>query len=99
MRPTLAGSSWTYYYGVEGVNQTVYGTVGDPQYSSQPVQQVYSAELNAVYSFPPVKDIRSSFALTYSVGDNTVLHDGVQHLYFGFYRRSSELYATLTARY
>jgi hypothetical protein len=95
----LAGSSWSYYYGVEGVNSTKYGTVGDATYTSQPVQQVYSAEVNAVYSFPAVKDIRSSLALTYAVGDNTVLHDGVQHLYFGFYRRSTELYATLTARY
>jgi hypothetical protein len=95
----LAGSSWTYYYGQEGVSSTMYGTVGDPQFDSQPSQQIYSAEVNAVYSFPAVKDIRSSLALTYAVGDNTVLHDGVQHIYFGFYRRSTELYATLTARY
>lgn len=95
----LAGSSWIYYYGIEGVNSTPYGTVGDPQFTTQPSQQIYSAEVNAVYSFPAIKDIRSSFALTYSVGDNTVLHDGVQHLYFGYYRRATELYATLTARY
>jgi hypothetical protein len=93
-----AGSSWTYFYGVEGVNSTPYGTVGDSQFTSQPVSQGYSAELNAVYAFPAVKDIRTSASLTYSVGDNT-LHDGVQHLYFAYFRRSTEMYATLTARY
>ncbi len=95
----LLGSSWTYYYGVEGVNQTPYGTVADPQFSSQPVQQIYSAELDAEYAFNPFHGIKPSAALTYAVGDNTVLHDGVQHIYYGFYRRSTELYATLTARY
>jgi len=95
----LLGSSWTYYYGVEGVNQTPYGTVADPQFSSQPPQQIYSAELDAEYAFNPFHGIKPSAALTYAVGDNTVLHDGVQHIYYGFYRRSTELYATLTARY
>jgi len=92
-------SSWTYYYGVEGVNTTPYGTVADPTFTSQPTQQIYSAELGAEYSFPAWKGLKSSGALTYAVGDNTVLHDGVQHIYYGFYRRSTELYATLTARY
>jgi hypothetical protein len=95
----LLSSSWTYYYGVEGVNTTPLGTVADSQFTSQPVQQIYSAEVDAEYSLPSFKGIRTSAALTYAVGDNTVLHDGVQHIYYGFYRRSTELYATLTARY
>jgi hypothetical protein len=95
----LAGSSWSYYYGVDGVSSTQYGTVADPQFKTQPVQQIYSAEVDATYSLPAVKGFHTTAALSYAVGDNTVLHDGVQHLYFGFYRRSSELYATLTARY
>jgi hypothetical protein len=95
----LLSSSWTYYYGVEGVNTTSMGTVADSQFTSQPVQQIYSAEIDAEYSFPVWKGLRTSAALTYAVGDNTVLHDGVQHVYYGFYRRSTELYATLTARY
>lgn len=95
----LLGSSWTYYYGVEGVNAGAMGTVADPQFTSQPVQQIYSAEVDAEYSLPAFKGIKTSAALTYAVGDNTVLHDGVQHIYYGFYRRSTELYATLTARY
>jgi hypothetical protein len=92
------GSSWTYYYGVEGVSTTPYGTVADPQYSSQPVQQNYNFQANASYALPTVKEIGSSFALAYSMGDNA-LHGGVQHLYFGYYRRSTELSASLSARY
>ena len=95
----IVGSSWSYYYGVEGVTSTPYGTVADSQYTTQPVQQVYSLAADVLLSLPTVKDFRSSLSLTYAVGDNSVLHDGVQHLYFGFYRRSTELYATLTARY
>jgi hypothetical protein len=95
----LLSSSWTYYYGVEGVNAGSMGTVADTQFTSQPVQQIYSAEVDAAYSLPAWKGLRTSAALTYAVGDNTVLHDGVQHIYYGFYRRSSELYATFTARY
>lgn len=95
----LLGSSWTYYYGVEGVNTTPYGTAADPQFTTQPTQQIYSAEADVEYSFAPFKGIKPSAALSYAVGDNTVLHDGVQHIYYGFYRRSTELYATLTARY
>ncbi len=94
----LLASSWTYYYGVDGT-PTPQGTVADSQFTSQPVQQIYSAEVDAEYAFPSFKGIRTSAALTYAAGDNTVLHDGVQHIYYGFYRRSSELYATLTARY
>jgi hypothetical protein len=95
----LLGTSWTYYYGVEGATATTMGTVADTQFTSQPVQQIYSAEVDAEYSFPAFKGLKTSAALTYAVGDNTVLHDGVQHIYYGFYRRSTEVYATLTARY
>lgn len=95
----LLGTSWTYYYGVEGATATAMGTVADTQFTSQPVQQIYSAEVDAEYSFPTFKGLKTSAALTYAVGDNTVLHDGVQHIYYGFYRRSTEVYATLTARY
>ncbi len=92
------GSSWTYYYGPDGVSTTPYGTVADSQYSIQPVQQGYGVQANATYALPTIKEIGSSFALTYSMGDN-VLHGGVQHIYFGFYRRSTEMFASLSARY
>ena len=93
----LVASSWIYYYEPDVVNLPYPGGVSSMPH--QPPQQGYSAEVDALFAFPTWKGIRASAGLTYSLGDNTVLHDGVQHLYFAFYRRSSEMYATLTARY
>lgn len=93
----LFASSWTYFYEPDSTILPYPGGVSTPPH--QPPQQDYSAEADVLFAFPTWKGIRATAALTYSLGDNTVLHDGVQHLYFAFYRRTSEMYATLTARY
>jgi hypothetical protein len=92
-------STWTYYYEPDS-DVTLYGVSNPPH---QPPQQDYGFAADMIYAFPAWHDIRGSIALTYALGDETagetVLHDGVQHIYFPFYRRSSEMYATLTARF
>jgi hypothetical protein len=99
----LVNSSWKWYYGADSATPLPMGVAADPLYPTQPAQQIYSAEIGARYALPNspsfLGGLKSSVSLTYALGDNSVLHDGVQHLYFGFYRRSTELYATLAARY
>ena len=95
----LATTSYAYYYDVDTSSSLPLGIRPDSTYSSQPVQQGYGAEVHARYAFPTFSGIHASASVAYSLGDNAVLHDGVQHLYFAYYRRSSEVYATLTARY
>jgi hypothetical protein len=95
----LLSTSYLWYYGPDTAHPLPYGNVGDATYQHQPIQQRYGAEARVAYALPTVADIRPSIWLTYSIGDNTALHDGVQHLYFTFYRRASEVYATLYARY
>jgi hypothetical protein len=70
---------------------------------SQPVQQSYGYEFYARYELPRYKDFKVDLTLAYAQGDPTLgytsaLHDGVQHLY-GFWRRSSQVYAVVDARY
>ncbi len=95
----LATTSYVWYYEVETSSPLPLGISSDRQFGSQPVQQGYGAEVHAYYQFPTFSGIRSFVSVAYSLGDNAVLHDGVQHIYFAYYRRSSEVYATLTARY
>lgn len=95
----LADVSYTWYYGVDTSTALPYGAVGDANFPSQPVQQAYGAEIHARYALPVVKGIRGAASVAYSLGNNSVLHDGVQHLYLAYYRRATEVYATLTARY
>jgi hypothetical protein len=95
----LADTSYTWYYNIDSASPLPYGNVGDYQFPEQPIQQRYGAEFRARYTFPAWNDVRAFASLAYSIGDNTVLHDGVQHLYYAFYRRASEVYLTLSARY
>ena len=95
----LATTSYVYFYEVETSSALPLGVSKDRQFSGQPVQQGYGAEVHARYQFPTFSGIRSWASVAYSLGDNAVLHDGVQHIYFAYYRRSSEAYATLTARF
>ena len=95
----LADVAYTWYYAADTSTPLPYGSVGDATFQSQPSQQSYGAEVHARYALPVFHGIRPSAAIAYSLGDNSVLHDGVQHLYFAFYRRATEVYATLSARY
>jgi hypothetical protein len=94
-----ADSSYTWYYAPGTPEPLPYGNVGDAQFPRQPAQQRYGLEAHAHYAFRSWRGLAPSVSLAYSVGDNQVLHDGVQHLYFPFYRRASEVYLTLRARY
>lgn len=74
----------------------------NPQ-GGQPVQQEWGYEFFARYELPRYKDFRVDLTLAYAMGDPTLgytstLHDGVEHLY-GFWRRSSQVYAVVDARY
>jgi len=69
----------------------------------QPVQQVYGYEFFLRYELPRYKDLKVDLTLAYAMGDPTLgytstLHDGVEHTY-GFWRRSSQVYAVIDARY
>ena len=97
-----ASTGWTWYYGVDSTNAGP--TVGDSQFSKQPVQQSYGAEVYARYDLPDWEGLRSDITLSYGQGDPTlgytsVLHDGARHLYYGFNRHVSEVYLALAARY
>jgi hypothetical protein len=79
------------------------GTVGDSTFTNQPIQQTYSAEVFARYEFPSLAGMKSDFLLAVangdpSLGSNSVLHDGVGHVY-AFYRQTAEAYAALTVKY
>jgi hypothetical protein len=89
-------TSWVWNRTIDTSQPTPFGTT--PQPEEQPVQQFYGAEVHAGYVFQ-LGQVNSQFQLAYALGDNTVLHDGVQHLYFAYYRRASEVYATFVARY
>lgn len=99
---------WTWYYGVDSSNnaaaQTGTGPSADPQFSKQPTQQSYGAEIFTRYEFPAYRGLLVDATLSYAQGDPTlgytsVLHDGARHMYFGFNRHVSEVYFALSARY
>jgi len=95
-------TGWTWFYGVDSPNAGP--TSADTQFSHQPVQQSYGAEIFARYEFPTFEGMNSDISLAYGQGDPTlgytsVLHDGARHMYFGFNRHVSEVYLTLSARY
>ncbi len=100
------GYTWFYQPNTSGDPNPVAqanGTVGDPQFSSQPIQQSYYFEVNLRYVMPTVFGIRSDILVAYGDGDPvignvSVLHEGVGHFY-GFFRDSSEVYAALSAAY
>ena len=97
-------TDYVWYYGVDSTSGANYGTVGDKQFSSQPVQQAYGGELYARYEFPTLEGVNSDITLSYAQGDPTlgyrsVLSDGARHMYYGFNRHYSEVYAVLSARY
>lgn len=88
-------TSWIWYHDVD-TSGAQFGTSAPQQ--GQPTRQNYGAEVHAGYVFQ-IGDVNSAVQVAYALGDNTVLHDGVQHLYFTYYRRASEVYATFVARY
>jgi hypothetical protein len=82
---------------------TFLGTVQDPQFNGQPVQQAYGGEVFLRYSPPPFARIHTDISAAYAQGDPTlgytsILHDGVSHIY-PFWRQTSEFYFTIAARY
>lgn len=95
----LVDLSYVWYYGADTSTPLPYGNVGSASYPQQPIQQGYGWEIHARYALPTLYDVRTSASLAYSLGDNAVLHDGVQHMYYAFYRRASEVYLTLSGRY
>jgi hypothetical protein len=95
-------TGYTWYYGVDSPNAGP--TVGDTQFTRQPVQQSYGGEIFARYEFPKWEGLMTDLTLAYAQGDPTLgytsaLHDGARHLYYGFNRHVSEVYAALSARY
>jgi hypothetical protein len=102
------GTGYTWFYQPNNTtdqNPSVQanGTVGDPQFSSQPISQSYFGEITLDYILPTFFGVRSDLLVAYADGDPTigsisVLHDGVGHFY-GFFRDSSEVYAAINAAY
>ena len=95
-------TGYTWFYGVDSPNAGP--TVGDSQFTKQPVQQSYGGEIFARYEFPKWEGLMTDLTLAYAQGDPTLgytsaLHDGARHLYAGFNRHVSEVYAALSARY
>jgi hypothetical protein len=103
------GTGYTWYYQPVNVqndtNVSVQqnGVVGDPTYSSQPIQQSYYGEVFVRYTMPSLAGMKSDLVVALANGDPSlgsvsVLHDGVGHVYLG-YRQNAEVYAAFTLRY
>jgi hypothetical protein len=98
--------NWTTFYNVENAqdpNVLRTGAVQDPTFKSQPVQQGYGWQAYARYELPKIIGIGSDLTVAYAQGDSTLgssawMHDGVGRFYL-FWRDSSQVYASLSARY
>ncbi len=97
-------TEYIWYYNVAGALPAQFaGTVADANYPSQPVQQLYGGEVFVNYALPRFKKIKVDIKVAFANGDPTMgytstLHDGVGHVY-GFWRRSSQVYAALDVHY
>ena len=97
-------TSYTWYLAANsGLPSGAPGTVTDSLYSTQPIQQRYGGEIYVGYELPDVAGIKTDLHLALAQGDpalgyNSALHEGVQHTYF-YWRESSEVYASLLARF
>lgn len=88
------------YYDIQAGGNAV---TGDPQFSGQPTQQAYGGEVYVRYVLPQVIGIRSDLLFAFAQGDpalgfTSYLHDGVGHVY-PFFRESTEIYFSFSARY
>ena len=72
-------------------------------YKGQPTSQRYGGEVFARYTFPSFYGVKSDIKVAFADGDsalgyNSLLHDGVAHLYLDYFK-TAEFYAALTVRY
>ena len=108
-----AGTAYyAYYHAIAsqagGGNPSFPGTVTDPNYVNQPVQQTYGFEVYARYDFSRFRPERAQdlhWDLTVSaangdpaIGYASAIHDGSLAVYWGF-RQTAQAYAVLAARY
>jgi len=105
-------TGYTWYYSANAITpplpgypQNQPGPVQNP--IQQPVQQTYGGEIYVRYTLPSLAGFTTDFQVALAMGDPSLgytsrLHDGVSHIYLGWYgagRQASELYGALTVRY
>jgi hypothetical protein len=98
-------SSYSWFYTPQGAlpADQFPGTVNDPTYSSQTMQQSYGGEVYVRYTAPPLWGVKAEVTLAVANGDPSLgytsrLHDGVSYFYV-FNRHTAEIYGNLTLRY
>jgi hypothetical protein len=109
-RPISVGAdvyaAWYWNFEVQGSaspNMSLPRPTADATFPTQPPHQRYGGELYARYTFPTFYDVRSDIRVALADGDsslgyNSLLHDGVSHLYLSYFK-TAEIYGALTARY
>ena len=79
------------------------GATEDAQYRSQAPQQRYGGEIFVRYTFKSFYGFKPDIKLALADGDsalgyNSLLHDGVSHLYLSYFK-TAEVYGALNIRY
>jgi hypothetical protein len=104
----IAYTAANWQYNVEDAddpNVRRYGATTDPQFGNkQPMQQDYGGQIYVRYQLPNLDAFQSELSLAYANGDatlgyNSMIHDGVPHLYGTGWRQTRQVIVALSARY